>query len=399
MEWRGSGHHFGGLRATPTGFRLRLDECSATAQLGDRHLYLLSDDGLTTSITMTRDDIPSPLTAITDVDGLALRGLTSPAQTGILNEVAAQFRIRLSAETAQSTSAGVLDQFVPQAAELNILPEELADPIGDQAHSPVTGLTHRYPDRVILHTTQTCEVYCRFCFRRETVGDAGMLSEAEIDGIVAYLAANPQIWEVILTGGDPLVLSPRRLGALLAKLSSVPSLQVIRFHSRIPVVAPEKITPALLATLDIRPAVWLVVHTNHPDEITPNVSEALRRLSRAGIPLLSQTVLLNGINADPDTLEALFRKLIAHRVKPYYLHHPDLAKGTGHFRLSIARGQEIMAALRGRISGTGLPLYVLDIPGGFGKVPIGPGYLTDQGDGQWLVTDPQGIQHLYQDVG
>ena len=349
---------------------------------------------------MTPDTIPSPAAeAITDIDGLVARGLAPAAQADVLNDVAAQFRIRLSPETAGATSAGVLNQFVPQASELNILPEELADPIGDQVHSPVSGLTHRYPDRVILHTTQTCEVYCRFCFRRETVGDAGMLSEAEIDGIVAYLAANPQIWEVILTGGDPLVLSPRRLGALLDKLAAVPSVQVIRFHSRIPVVAPEKITPALLATLEVRPAVWIVVHTNHPDEITETVAATFRRLTRAGIPLLSQTVLLQGINADPDILEALFRKLIAHRVKPYYLHHPDLAKGTRHFRLPIARGQEIMAALRGRISGTALPLYVLDIPGGFGKVPIGPAYLADQGGGKWLVTDPQGMVHEYHDVG
>ncbi|WP_438668464.1 KamA family radical SAM protein [Pseudogemmobacter sonorensis] len=328
-----------------------------------------------------------------------------------------------------------------------------------QAEGPVPGLTHRYPDRVILHATQTCEVYCRFCFRREAVGEGGALAEAEFLRVLAYLSDHPEIWEVILTGGDPLVLSPRRIGDMLARLARIGSVKVIRFHSRIPVVAPERITPALIAALNgprggmagegaqgaargdsgngmarageggpeaaasliatpapaadseretsapspAWPAVWMVVHTNHPDEITPRAGAALSMLVEAGIPVLSQSVLLRGINADPDVLEALFRRLIAHRVKPYYLHHPDLAKGTGHFRLPLAEGRRIFAALRGRISGTALPTYVLDIPGGHGKVPVNADYLEPLGHdglgpGDWIVTDPKGHRHRYRDL-
>src|SRR5690606_25111563 len=174
-----------------------------------------------------------------------------------------------------------------QAAELELRPEELADPMGQAAHRPVRGLTHRYPDRVILHATQTCEVYCRFCFRREAVGEAGALAEAEFVQVLDYLRDHPQVWEVILTGGDPMVLSARRLKDTLDRLAAIPSVQVLRFHTRVPVVAPERITPALVAALDIRPAVWVVVHTNHADEITPAAEAALARLTRAGVPLLS----------------------------------------------------------------------------------------------------------------
>lgn len=336
--------------------------------------------------------------ALTNVDGLIRQGLSPAVQRAELEQVAAEFRVRLSPGMRQIGSEAVLAQFLPDPRELTILPEELIDPIGDDVHRPVPGLTHRYPDRVILHTTQICEVYCRFCFRREAVGENGQLEDAEFTRVLDYLRDHPQIWEVILTGGDPLTLSARRLKDMLARLAEIPSVEVIRFHTRIPVVAPEKITEDLTRAMQVRPVVWLVLHTNHADEITPAASAALARLTRAGVPLLSQTVLLKGINADPDTLEQLFRTLIRNRVKPYYLHHPDLAKGTGHFRLSLHEGQEIMAALRGRISGTALPTYVLDIPGGFGKVPVGPGYLQHHGDGSWTVTDPQGRAHSYRDL-
>lgn len=297
---------------------------------------------------------------------------------------------------AALNSKGVADQFVPDARELNILPEESFDPIGDDVHSPVKGLTHRYPDRVILHVTKTCEVYCRFCFRRETVGDAGHLSEAEIDAALAYVASQPQIWEVILTGGDPLVMSARRLAALIEKIKAIEHVGILRIHTRVPVVAPEKITPELVSALKGHPCAWLVVHTNHADEMTPAAKAALARLADAGIPLLSQSVLLRGINDSVAALEALFRGLIRNRVKPYYLHHCDLARGTSHFRTTIAEGQALMAALRGRLSGTCLPHYILDLPGGHGKVPLGPDYLQADGDG-WLVRDPQGRLHRYED--
>jgi len=333
--------------------------------------------------------------AVTSADDLISQGLAPAASRDVLARLEDEFRIRISPEMLGAMSPAIAAQFVPDAREAET--GGIADPIGDDAHRVGRGLTHRYPDRVILHATQTCEVYCRFCFRREKVGEEGTLPEADLQAALDYLHATPAVREVILTGGDPLVLSPRRLGDLMARLSAVPHLEVIRLHSRVPVVAPDRITPALLAALEVPQAVWLVVHTNHADELTPAACAALRRLVSAGVPLLSQSVLLRGVNDDADTLEALFRALIRNRVKPYYLHHCDLARGAGHFRTTIAQGLAIMAALRGRLSGTALPAYVLDIPGGFGKVPLGPGYLQADGAGGWLVTDPRGGRHPYAD--
>lgn len=343
-------------------------------------------------------DIPSarPLTTLAQ---LSEAGLAVPSNA--LDKVTAEFRVLVSATMSEAITApddGVARQFLPSVRELEIAPEALADPIGDKVHQPVPGLTHRYPDRAILHLTQTCAVYCRFCFRRETVGEGGHLDDVALDRILAYLAATPAIREVILTGGDPLVLSPRRLGAVVAQLGSLGTLDAIRIHSRVPVVAPERITPAMIAGLKAEIPVWIVVHTNHVQELVPAARAALGRLADAGVPLLAQTVLLRGVNDRPEVLETLFRTLYRLRVKPYYLHHCDLARGAGHFRTSIAEGQAIMAALRGRLSGAALPTYMLDIPGGHGKVPIGPGYLvaTDEG---WRVTDPRGDQHSYRDPG
>ncbi|SEN71352.1 lysine 2,3-aminomutase [Gemmobacter aquatilis] len=339
--------------------------------------------------------------ATTTVAQLIAEGLAPPEAQAALEQVAETFRIRLTPQMrAVAGAEGIARQFVPGAEELVVRPEELADPIGDHAFSPAPGLTHRYPDRVILAATQTCEVYCRFCFRRETVGSDGALPEADLAQALDHVARHPEIWEVILTGGDPLSLSPRRIAALLARIAAIPHVQVVRFHTRVPVVAPERITPALIEALEVRPAVYVVVHCNHPDELTEAAGDALRRLSRAGVPLLAQTVLLRGVNDRAEVLEALFRGLIARRVKPYYLHHCDLAKGTGHFRTTLAEGQALMAALRGRLSGICLPTYVLDLPGGAGKVPVGPNYLAP-GDaaGEHLVTDWQGGVHRYRDPG
>ena len=340
-----------------------------------------------------------PQRALTQLDDLLAAGLVPNDQAASLAQVADAFRIRISPEMHAAISGpddAIARQFLPDVAELTIRPEELADPIGDLAHSPTPGLTHRYPDRVILAATHTCEVYCRFCFRREVVGDDGSLPDADLEAALAYIAANPLIWEVILTGGDPLILSPRRLGALMQRLSDIPHVEIVRFHTRVPVVAPDRITPALIAALKARPTTYLVVHTNHAQEITAAAQGALNRLAEAGIPLLSQTVLLRGINDSAQTLESLFRTLLRNRVTPYYLHHCDLARGTSHFRTTIAAGQAIMAQLRGRLSGIGVPTYVLDIPGGFGKVPIGPDYV--QADvGGYAITDWLGSVHRYTD--
>ena len=287
-------------------------------------------------------------------------------------------------------------QFVPSAAETEIAPEELADPIGDEARSPVKGVVHRYPDRVLLKPVHVCPVYCRFCFRREKVGPGGeALSADELEAALAYIRDRPEIWEVILTGGDPLMMAPRRLAELTAALDDIGHVGVIRIHSRVPVADPARVTHQLVAAIKPRRAVlWLGVHCNHPRELAPAAQAALARLADAGIPLLGQTVLLAGVNDNVDTLDQLMRALVGARVKPYYLHHPDLVRGTGHFRVSIARGQELMRALRGRLSGLAQPTYVLDVPGGHGKVPIGPNYLGDDPDAL-LIRDAFGQAHRY----
>jgi lysine 2,3-aminomutase len=340
-----------------------------------------------------------PQRALTRVEDLIEAGLAPADRADGLQQVAEAFRIRVSPEMQAAmidADDAIARQFLPDTAELTIRPEELYDPIGDITYSPTPGLTHRYPDRVILAATHTCEVYCRFCFRREAVGEEGALPEADLEAALAYIAATPAIWEVILTGGDPLVLSPRRLSALMQRLSAIPHVEIVRFHTRVPVVAPARITDDMIAALRARPTTYLVLHTNHVQEVTPAAQAALKRLADAGIPLLSQTVLLKGINDSAATLESLFRTLLRHRVTPYYLHHCDLARGTSHFRTTIAAGQAIMAQLRGRLSGIGLPTYVLDIPGGFGKVPIGPGYVQPTGDA-YQITDWQGRRHAYRD--
>ncbi len=292
------------------------------------------------------------------------------------------------ADPADSVAA----QYVPSEAELETTPDERADPIGDDAHSPVKGIVHRYRDRALLKPTHACAVYCRFCFRREMVGPGGTALDAdELAQAVAHIRATPAIREVILTGGDPLVLSARRLAALLAELAAIDHVDWIRIHSRIPVADPARITDELVAALKTTKAVWLAVHVNHANELSPEAIAACAKLVDAGIPLIGQTVLLKGVNDDADTLDTLFRALVKNRIKPYYLHHGDLAPGTSHFRTTLEHGQGLMRELRARLSGLAQPVYVLDIPGGAGKVPVGPSYISDDG----TVADPNGGRHVY----
>jgi lysine 2,3-aminomutase len=288
-------------------------------------------------------------------------------------------------------------QFVFDPREAEATAAERGDPIGDAAHSPLPGIVHRYPDRVLLTPVMTCPAYCRFCFRREAVGD-GVLGEAALQEALDYIRDRDEIWEVILSGGDPLILSPRRLSRIVAALDAIPHVETVRIHSRVPVADPGRITDALIAALDVETPVWVVLHCNHPRELVPAARAACARLVRAGIPMLSQTVLLRGVNDDAATLDALFRALVRCRVKPYYLHHADLARGTGHFRTTLAEGRSLMTTLRGNLSGLALPTYVLDIPGGHGKVPAGPCYLEPgASSGGWTVRDPSGACHAYRD--
>ena len=313
-------------------------------------------------------------------------------QAQAIDRVAAQYAVAIT--PAMSVLIETADdpiglQFIPDPAELEHLPHELADPIGDAAHTPVPGLVHRYPDRVLLKPVLVCPVYCRFCFRREHVGPgSGAMSAADLDAAIAYIAARPAIREVILTGGDPLMLAPRRLGALLDRLQAIPHVELLRLHSRVPVTDPTRVTPALLAALERDTPVWLAVHANHAREFSPAAAGALRALHAAGVPLLGQSVLLRGVNDSAAALEALFRAMLRARVKPYYLHHLDPAPGTARFHVPIEEGRRLLEALRGRVTGLAWPTYVLDIAGGHGKVPIGPDYLA--GDG---VRDPWGGEH------
>ena len=290
-------------------------------------------------------------------------------------------------------------QFLPDERELQSRAYELSDPIGDAARSPVSGIVHRYPDRVLLKVAHSCPVYCRFCFRRDMVGTHGSpLQGTELDAAIDYVRARPAIWEVILTGGDPLSLSSRRLADILARLGSIEHVGVLRVHSRVPIVAPASIDAARVLALTAAQGVplYLAVHVNHPDELTDAVVAGLARLLAGGVTLVSQTVLLKGVNDSVPVLETLFRRLVRLRVRPYYLHHPDLAPGTAHFRPSIETGKELMRALRGRLSGLCLPTYVLDIPGGFGKVPIGSDHVGGKPQsGDRRVIDSHGVSHAY----
>jgi lysine 2,3-aminomutase len=310
-------------------------------------------------------------------------GLAPPERLSDLDRVAARYAVAITPAMANLIDPAdshdpIARQFVPDPAELDVRPEERADPIGDNAHSPVEGLVHRYPDRVLLKLVHLCAVYCRFCFRREMVGPgkATMLSPSALSAALAYIEDNAAIWEVILSGGDPLVLSPRRLAAVMKRLGAIAHVKIIRVHTRVPTVDPARITPALVRALKVSgKTVYIVLHANHARELTEAGRTACARLIDAGMPMLSQSVLLKGVNDDPETLGALMRALVECRIKPYYLHHADLAPGTAHFRTTIEQGQELMRALRGRYSGLCQPTYVLDIPGGFGKVPVGPRYL------------------------
>ncbi|WP_230532124.1 lysine-2,3-aminomutase-like protein [Microvirga roseola] len=329
-------------------------------------------------------------------------GLLAPERMTEIGRVAERYAVAISPAMAELIDRNDPDdpiarQFVPDAAELVTKPEERDDPIGDLAHSPVEGIVHRYPDRVLLKAVHVCPVYCRFCFRREMVGPQGLgtLSPEAITKAFAYIADHPEIWEVILTGGDPLVLSPRRLAEIMRRLAPVDHVKVVRFHTRVPVVAPERIDADLIEALKASgKTAYVALHANHPRELTDGARAACARLVDAGIVMISQSVLLKGVNDDPETLAALMQAFVENRIKPYYLHHPDFAPGTSHFRLSIEEGRALLTALRGRISGLCQPTYILDIPGGHGKAVIGPDAIRENG-GCYTVSDFRGGEHAY----
>ncbi len=330
---------------------------------------------------------------IRDAAALIDAGLAPPDALAALEQVGARYAVAIPHALRQlidHPDDPIGRQFIPHADELLTAPHERLDPIGDDALSPVPGIVHRYADRALLKPLLICPTYCRFCFRREHVGPSGgLLSDAELAGAYAWLHAHPAVREVILTGGDPLMLSPRRLGAILAALGAIPHLELLRIHTRVPVADPARITPALTAALRTELPIWMVLHANHARELTAEAGQALRRIQAEGVPLLGQTVLLRGVNDSAAALQDLFRAMLRNRVKPYYLHQLDPAPGTSRFHVPISEGQAILRDLRGRVTGLAWPTYVLDIPGGHGKVPIGPNYLTED-----AVRDPAGAAHL-----
>lgn len=343
-----------------------------------------------------------PATLRTGAD-IAAAGLADPAQADALDAVGAEYSIAIPAGLAalidpSDPADPIARQFIPDPAELTMTDDELDDPIGDAAHSPVRGLVHRYPDRVLLMPTLSCPVYCRYCFRRDRVGRAaGAPNADDLETAYRYIEDTPAIREVILTGGDPLSLSDARLAAIVTRLNAIPHLNNIRIHTRVPVALPGRITDGLVAALQSTLPVWIALHANHARELTAEVAAACDRLTRGGVPLLSQTVLLRGVNDNVEVLTDLMRRLIALKVKPYYLHHPDRARGTAKFRLTLAEGQALVDALRGNVSGLCQPTYVVDIPGGYGKTPAAAGAAGDTRSGVRKLTDFRGNTHDYAD--
>jgi lysine 2,3-aminomutase len=328
-----------------------------------------------------------------DASSLLAAGLISSAALAGVEATEARYAVAISPAMRaliRTHDDPIGRQFIPDVAELTVAPFERTDPIGDDALSPVKGVVHRYPDRALLKPLLVCPVYCRFCFRREHVGpDGGVLTEAELQAAYDWFAAHPEVTEVILTGGDPLMLSPRRLRSIIAVFSAMPHIKTVRIHSRVPVADPDRLTAGLAAAMETDRSLWLVVHANHAREFTPAAGQALRRVRALGIPVLGQSVLLRGVNDSAAALEALFRAMVAHRMKPYYLHQLDPAPGTARFHVPIEEGRALLEALRGKVTGLAWPTYVLDIPGGYGKVPIGPDYRRADGS----VRDIRGQIH------
>ncbi|MBL0375320.1 lysine-2,3-aminomutase-like protein [Rhizobium sp. KVB221] len=345
------------------------------------------------------------MTALITPRHLLEAGLIAADQLDGTEAVAARFAVSVTEAVARlidpaDSADPIARQYIPDTAELVLLPQESADPIGDHAHSPVEGIVHRYPDRVLLKAVHVCPVYCRFCFRREMVGPQGdgTLSGAALAAAIAYIAEHKEIWEVILTGGDPLVLSPRRLKEIMERLAPIDHVKVVRLHSRVPVTDPARVGSELIDALKSSgKTVYVALHANHPRELTDEARAASAALIDGGIMMVSQSVLLRGVNDDPAVLASLMRLFVENRIKPYYLHHPDLAPGTSHFRMSIEEGRAIVAGLRARISGLAMPSYILDIPGGHGKVQLPESPVREVGEGCYTIEDRLGDVHSYAD--
>lgn len=323
-----------------------------------------------------------------------------PVDVAALEAVAERYPMRITPYylgLIEEVGDPIWRQCVPDLAEFS--EDGMLDPLGEENLSPVPSVIHRYPDRVVFLASGSCASYCRFCTRKRKVGCTSMnISFREQRDGIDYIAATPQIKDVILSGGDPLLLPDMVLGDLLKRIHAIPHVETIRIGTRIPVTLPERITDKLCALLKKFNPLFINTHFNHPHELTPQAVEACAKLADAGIPLGNQTVLLRGVNDDPETMIELFRGLLRMRVKPYYLHQMDLTRGTGHFRTSVKTGLEIMHSLRGPVSGMASPHYVIDLPGGKGKIPLLPEYVESFGE-TLVIRTPGGELVEYLDVG
>jgi lysine 2,3-aminomutase len=317
---------------------------------------------------------------------------------GTLEKVTARYPVRITPHylsLIREPGDPIWRQCVPDPQELD--DDQLPDPLDEERLSPVPGLIHRYPDRVVWLVSNDCALFCRFCMRKRRLGQPLPEPRDSRGAVLEYIAAHPEIRDVILSGGDPLMLPDGELDEILFCLRAIPHVEIIRIGSRIPVVLPERITPDLCAILKKYHPLFLNTHFNHPLEITPESTEACGRLADAGIPLGNQSVLLKGVNDDPATMILLMQRLLAIRVRPYYLHQMDLVRGTGHFKTSVESGIRIMSALRGHTSGLAIPYYVIDLPGGKGKVPLLPETVAREG-GCLMITTYTGEVVAYEDV-
>jgi lysine 2,3-aminomutase len=295
-------------------------------------------------------------------------------------------------------SCPIRRQIVPHAAERREVPGDLRDPLGEEAHEVAPGLVQRYPDRALLLATDRCAVYCRFCTRSRLVGAGGGAASLErLAPAFAYLRAHPEVRDVIVSGGDPLAMSTDRLVRVVRALRGVPSVETIRLATRVPVALPQRIRPELLRALRPMHPLWVMTHFNHPKELTEASRLACRRLADAGFPVMNHTVLLRGVNDDAAVLAVLFRGLVRERVRPYYLLQADPVRGTGHLRTPIAAGVRIMGELQGRLSGIALPKFIVDTPGGMGKVPAGPDYVVERSPGRTRFRTHRGVEVDYLD--
>jgi lysine 2,3-aminomutase len=298
----------------------------------------------------------------------------------------------------EDPSCPIRRQVVPRVLETATVTGDLRDPLGEEAHEVAPDLVQRYPDRALLLVSDRCAVYCRFCTRSRMVGNGGGPRSVErIGPALEYLRAHPEITDVILSGGDPLTMATSRLVSIVEAVRAIPSVETIRLATRVPVTLPQRITVELLDALRPYHPLWVMTHFNHPKELTSESTRACSLLADAGFPINNQTVLLRGINDDASTLAALFRGLVRRRVRPYYLLQADPVKGTGHLRTSVQTGIDIMERLQGRLSGIALPKYIIDSPGGFGKVPVGPNYIVQRGGGVTRVRTARGVEVDYID--